>query len=90
MSAPRCPGQDQRYWKPEDIATRACPACGREIEIWKDEPTRACPGCGAIIRNPRLDLACAQWCPFGSDCISATKKAPEGAPPAPDTEPGKA
>ena len=48
----RCPGQDQRYWTPKDIATVRCPACGRSIEIWKDEPMRICPGCGAKVRNP--------------------------------------
>jgi predicted RNA-binding Zn-ribbon protein involved in translation (DUF1610 family) len=69
MTAPRCPGQDQRYWKPEDIAELLCPACGQSVEIWKDEPARACPKCGTMVRNPRLDPACAQWCPHAKDCL---------------------
>ena len=24
-----CPGQDQRYWKPEDIFDVLCPRCGK-------------------------------------------------------------
>ena len=78
MTAPRCPGQDPQYWKPEDILERACPACGQAVEIWKDEPARPCPGCGQPVRNPRLDPACAQWCPHGKDCQPG---APPDAPP---------
>jgi hypothetical protein len=40
-----CPGQDMRYWKPEDICTVPCPHCGVEIEFWKDEPLRLCSAC---------------------------------------------
>ena len=65
----RCPGQDQRYWTPKDIATVRCPACSRDIEIWKDEPMRTCPGCGAKVRNPNLDLGCAEWCKFADECL---------------------
>jgi len=76
MSTPRCPGQDLRYWKPEDIVSVKCPGCGREIEIWKDEATRVCAGCGKEVRNPRLDLACAQWCAYGKECLAILGEKP--------------
>jgi hypothetical protein len=65
----KCPGQDQRYWKPEDIFDVGCPYCGREIEFWKDEPFRMCRECGREVRNPRLDLACAEWCASAEECL---------------------
>ena len=66
---PRCPGLDQRYWKPEDIFDEPCPFCGTEIEFWKDEPVRQCPECKKEVRNPRIDTGCAQWCKHGKKCI---------------------
>lgn len=65
----RCPGQDQRYWKPEDIFDIQCPYCDHEIEFWKDEPMRFCPSCEKEIRNPKIDLGCAKWCKFADSCV---------------------
>ncbi len=65
----RCPGQDMRKWKPEDIFDVRCQACEREIEFWKDEPVRECPGCGLEARNPRMDLGCAEWCASAEKCV---------------------
>jgi hypothetical protein len=65
----KCPGQDQRYWKPEDIFNVRCPHCGYEIEFWKDEPYRDCPGCKKMVRNPSLDTGCTQWCKYAKDCL---------------------
>jgi hypothetical protein len=67
--SPRCPGQDQRYWKPEDIFDVRCPYCGFEIEFWKDEPSHTCRGCEREVRNPRIDLGCAKWCAHGDQCL---------------------
>jgi len=67
-STPRCPGQDQRYWRPEDIYDEPCPRCGTEIEFWKDEPMRICSGCQNEVRNPRIDLGCSDWCKHGKAC----------------------
>ncbi len=66
---PRCPGQDMRYWKPEDIFDLDCPHCGLNIEFWKDEPFRLCKSCGNEVRNPRIDLGCAKWCKFANECL---------------------
>jgi len=65
----RCPGQDRRFWKPEDIFISPCPECGCEIEFWKDEPFLNCRECGADVRNPRVDLGCAAWCPAAAECL---------------------
>lgn len=65
----RCPGQDMRYWKPEDIFDVRCPYCDTEIEFWRDEPMRLCPQCGMAVRNPRVDLACAAWCAHAEECL---------------------
>ena len=64
-----CPGQDQRFWKPEDIFDVRCPNCGNEIEFWKDDPYHTCSECDKIIRNPKIDIGCAEWCKHAGDCI---------------------
>lgn len=58
-----------RYWRPEDIFTVACPQCHGEIEFWKDEAMRLCRACGVEVRNPRIDLGCADWCKHGAACL---------------------
>jgi NADH pyrophosphatase NudC (nudix superfamily) len=73
----RCPGQNQQYWKPEDIFMLGCPHCGSEIEFWKDEPVRICHDCKKEVRNPRIDLGCAAWCASADKCLGIEK------PPAP-------
>jgi len=80
MPERRCPGQDMRYWKPEDIFTVACPFCRAEIEFWKDEPFRRCAACGKEVRNPKLDSGCADWCQHAPECL---ERAPDGSPKAP-------
>ena len=67
--SPKCPGQDQRYWTPDAIFDVRCPYCGRAIEFWKDEPSRVCRGCAREVRNPRIDLACAEWCAEADACL---------------------
>lgn len=66
---PKCPGQDQRYWTPDAIFDVRCPYCGRVIEFWKDEPSRVCRGCSREVHNPRIDLACAEWCAEAQACL---------------------
>lgn len=73
MPETRCPGQDQRYWKFEDIFLVLCPSCKHEIEFWKDEPMRLCPKCQKEVRNPKLDLACAKWCAQAEECLGKLK-----------------
>ena len=65
----RCPGQDLRYLKPDDVYEAACPACGGKVEFFKDDRSRKCPSCGARFRNRRIDLGCAKWCPYASECL---------------------
>lgn len=74
MSERRCPGQDMRYWKPEDIFLAPCPSCGGSIEFWKDEPTCICPACGREARNPRLDPGCARHCKHAGECLGEREK----------------
>jgi putative nucleotidyltransferase with HDIG domain len=73
----KCPGQDQRFWKPEDIFEMQCTGCGHTIEFFKDEPKLKCRKCGQMVTNPKIDLGCAEWCQYGEQClgISATKRA---------------
>jgi len=66
---PKCPGQDTRFWKPEDIFTLECQYCGNEIEFFKDEPFLNCRKCGKEVRNPRINLGCAKWCKFADQCL---------------------
>jgi putative nucleotidyltransferase with HDIG domain len=65
----RCPGQDQRFWKPEDIFEFQCPGCGKTIEFFKDEPKLKCRKCGQIVVNPKIDLGCAEWCQYAEQCV---------------------
>ena len=69
MAKPRCPGQDMRHWKPEDIFELRCPHCGGEMEFFKDEPSLPCPSCRKEVRNPKIDLGCAKWCKFARECL---------------------
>ncbi len=71
-SRPRCPGQDTRFWKPEDIFTLECQFCGNEMEFFKDEPFLNCRNCGNEVKNPRIDLGCAKWCKFADQCLGRT------------------
>jgi len=68
----RCPGQDQRFWKPEDIFEVQCPGCGRKIEFFKDEPKLKCQECGQIVVNPKIDLGCAEWCKYAEQCLGVS------------------
>ncbi|MHB9037851.1 MAG: hypothetical protein ACYC64_14430 [Armatimonadota bacterium] len=69
MTNPKCPGQDMRYWKPEDIYEEFCPNCGGRIEFFKDDLRHKCPGCGKYAINPKNDMACAAWCKHAKECL---------------------
>ncbi len=64
----KCPGQDQRFWKPGDIFEVRCPGCGQVVEFFKDEPTLKCRKCGYTVANPKIDLVCAEWCQYADHC----------------------
>jgi len=68
----RCPGQDQRFWKPDDIFEVKCPACGGAVEFFKDEPKLKCRRCGQMVVNPKIDLGCAQWCQYAEQCLGVS------------------
>ena len=68
---PKCPGQDQRFWKPDDIFEVNCPYCQTPTEIWKDEPKVKCPNCHNQVINPKLDFGCAEWCKYSKQCLGA-------------------
>ena len=65
----RCPGQDQRFWKPQDIFEVDCAKCGNPVEFFKDEPQLKCRQCGHIVINPKIDLGCAEWCQYAEQCL---------------------
>jgi endogenous inhibitor of DNA gyrase (YacG/DUF329 family) len=68
----RCPGQDIRFWKPEDIFEVKCPGCGETVEFFKDEPKIKCRKCGRMVVNPKLDLGCAEWCLYAQQCLGGS------------------
>ena len=68
----RCPGQDQRFWKPKDIFDINCPGCNKSVEFFKDEPKLKCRNCGQMVVNPKIDLGCAEWCQYAEQCLSAS------------------
>lgn len=74
MSKTICPGQDTRFWKPEDIFEVSCSSCGATVEFFKDEGQRRCTVCGARIKNPKLAMGCAQWCEHAKECLGFDPK----------------
>ncbi|GAG02523.1 unnamed protein product [marine sediment metagenome] len=70
----RCPGQDGRFWKPDDIFEVRCPGCGVSVEFFKDEPKLKCSKCKHIVVNPKIDLGCAKWCKYAEQCLAIMKK----------------
>jgi ribosomal protein S27E len=75
MSDLKCPGQDTRFWKKGDVFDVPCPGCGREVEFFKDDVRRRCR-CGRTIVNPKLDLACAEWCQHAEKCLGELPESP--------------
>jgi len=73
----KCPGQDQKFWKPDDIFEVRCPGCGQSVEFFKDEPKLKCRNCGRMVINPKIDLGCAEWCRYAEQClgVAAVKNA---------------
>jgi hypothetical protein len=69
MEQIKCPGQDTRHWKPDDIFTLECPKCGTEIEFFKDDTRRRCAWCGHLFYNPKIEMGCAEWCQYADKCV---------------------
>jgi hypothetical protein len=70
----KCPGQDTRFWKPDDVYSIECPKCGNSVEFFKDDIRRRCKKCGHMFINPRMDLGCARWCQYADQCVGAIGK----------------
>lgn len=79
MEQMKCPGQDTRYWKPEDIFVAECPKCGAEIEFFKDDARRRCAWCGHMFYNPKIELGCAEWCQYAEKCVPDLVRAKKAA-----------
>ena len=73
----KCPGQDTQFWTFDDLYDIPCPVCGNKVEFFRDDVVRRCGECRHLFRNPRLDLACAEWCAYAAQCIPELKKALE-------------
>lgn len=69
MAISRCPGQDRRYWRSDQVFDAPCPSCGKPLEFWKSEARRRCINCGKYVLNPQLDLGCAKWCKQAAECL---------------------
>ena len=68
MNVFKCPGQDTRFWKPEDVYETTCPHCGVKVEFFKDDRRRHCPSCGEWCVNPKLNRGCLEWCQHADKC----------------------
>ncbi len=81
MTQTMCPGQDTRFWRPEDIFEIKCGGCGAAMEFFKDEARRRCKKCGTLVVNPKMSMGCAQWCEHAKECLGFDPKelAEEGA-----------
>ena len=65
----KCPGQNGASWKPEDVFEIECSGCGTQVEFFRDDAWRECPQCGQMVKNPRVNLGCAQWCGAAEQCL---------------------
>ncbi|MGB3863596.1 MAG: hypothetical protein WA915_16070 [Candidatus Aminicenantaceae bacterium] len=65
----KCPGQDTRYWKKDDIFESKCPFCLATLEFFKDDSRRRCKKCKHWVPNPKLDLGCIEWCDYAEQCV---------------------
>ena len=79
MEQMKCPGQDTRFWKPDDIFVAKCPKCEAEIEFFKDDARRRCAWCGHMFYNPKIELGCAEWCQYAEKCVPDLVKAKKAA-----------
>ena len=70
----KCPGQDTRFWKPNDVYTVECPKCGKPVEFFKDDIRRRCKECGHMFINPKLNLGCSRWCQYADQCVGVIGK----------------
>jgi len=70
----KCPGQDTRFWKPNDVYNVKCPKCGKPVEFFKDDIRRRCKKCGHMFINPKLNLGCARWCQYADQCVGVLGK----------------
>lgn len=73
MNSMKCPGQDPRFMKVQDVAEAPCPECGHVVEFWPDELMRRCPGCGNRFANPENSLKCLEWCRYAAQCMAALR-----------------
>jgi len=65
----KCPGQDTQFWKLDDIFEVSCAQCGYSVEFFKNDVSLNCPRCTTKVKNPRLNLGCAQWCSSAKECL---------------------
>jgi HD superfamily phosphodiesterase len=70
----KCPGQDSRDWKSEDVLEVECAKCGKSVELLGADATRRCPECGNKVSNPRFNLGCADWCAMAKECLGFDPK----------------
>ena len=70
----KCPGQDTRFWKPNDVYTVECPKCSKPVEFFKDDIRRRCKECGHLFINPKLNLGCSRWCQYADQCVGVIGK----------------
>jgi len=50
--------------------------CGRVSQSGQSN-LRRCGSCGKEVRNPKLDLACAEWCQMADKCLGRDSTSPD-------------
>lgn len=67
----KCPGQDTQFWDKNSIYEEKCPQCETIVEFFKDDNGRRCSKCKTMIRNPKKDLGCLEYCKYAEECMAA-------------------
>lgn len=65
----KCPGQDDRNIKAEEIR---CSGCGYRVEIFSDEIKIRCPKCKNTVIRQKLP-SCVDWCKSARECLGEEK-----------------
>jgi hypothetical protein len=61
----RCPDADNI--RTPSLATKVCPVCGGDIDLFSTEMQGVCDKCGFTAFNDTK--SCVKWCKYARECV---------------------